>query len=264
MRDAGSMLVLVPGRLPGLPRRDDLVIRDGVDKLRAVYGGSPEAVQGWIAFESYGATRARVDPTWPNRLAAGDVGAPSLVGEAFAPRQVDAMLAPDARDSADAALAAVPTDWSLTDPLPPEAWRRIERLLRVLAVPGLDLRRTTRLGCLKRPRLLPLVPSDGRAPRSGSVAEVALESTRRLAEVIVRNQTSLSEMAAGLNAWLEGRTPHYARIRVGPARVLSELIAFELGGYRRFAGWEARGGEVRRRGEGAAAGGRRALSRGER
>jgi hypothetical protein len=257
MRDASAMLVLVPGRLPGLSRRDGFAIRDGVEKLRAVYGGSPEAVQGWLAFESYGATRARVDPTWPNRLAAGDVGAPSLVGEAFAPRQVDAMLSPEARDAADAALAAVPTEWSLIAPLPDDAWRRMERLLRVLAVPALDLRRTTRLACLKRPRLLPLVPSDGRVPRSSSVAETALEATRQIREVILRNQTALTEMAAGLNAWLESRTPHYARIRLGPTRVLSELIAFELGGFRRFAGWEVRGGEVRPRGEGPAGRGRR-------
>jgi hypothetical protein len=257
MRDPGAMLVLVPGRLPGLPRREPFAIREGALKLRTVYGGSPEAAQGWLAFESYGATRARVDPTWPNRLAAGDVGAASLVGEAFAPEQVDAMLSPAARDAADGALTSVPTDWSLLEALPPEAWVRIERLLRALCVPGLDLRRATRLACLKRPRLLPLVPSDGGAPRTGSVAETALEATRQLREVILRNQTALAEMAAGLNAWLEGRTPHYARIRVGPPRVLSELLAFELGGFRRFAGWELRGGEVVRRGEGTPrAGGR--------
>jgi hypothetical protein len=245
--DRDPTLVLLPGRLPGIPRREPLAIRDGFEKLRTVYGGSPEAAQGWIALESYAATRARVDPTWSDRLGAGDVAAPSLVGEALLPEQVDALLAPAARDAADAALAAVPAGSTLMDPVTPEAWERIERLLRALCAPGLDLRRATRLASLKRPRLLPFVPAGGRAPRPGSVAEMALEATRHLREAALQNRTALSELAARLNGWLEGRTPRYARVRLGPVRVLSELLAFELGGFRRFAGWELRDGAVRPR-----------------
>ena len=244
--------VLVPERLPGFSRPEPFVVRDGVAKLRDVYGGSPQAVQGWLSFDAYGASRARMDPTWPRRIAGADIAVGALVGDAPTDEQVDALLAPETRDRVDGALAAIPTDWALQDPLPPEAWDRLGALYAALEVPGVDLRRMTRVLCVKRPRLVPCLSGPFRAPKGRTLAEAALDATRQVREVMARNRLALAEITAATNAWLERVTPLSRRARLTPARTLSELLAFELGGYGRFSGWEERGGEVRRKREGAA------------
>jgi hypothetical protein len=247
MAEPSPIDVLFPERLEGVPRPGPFVVRDGIEKLRCVYGESPERVQGHLAFDAYGASRSRMDPTWPNHLAGADLAVSSLVGDAPSDAQVDALLAPDVREHIDVALAAVPTDWALQDALPPEAWERLETLLGACEVPGVDLRRMTRVLCVKRPRLVPALPGGGRAGKRASLAAVALDALRQAREVVLRNRLALSEMTAASNAWLERSTPQYRRVRLTPLRVLSELLWFELGGWRRFAGWEEKAGGVRRK-----------------
>jgi hypothetical protein len=248
MAGSSPIDVLVPGKLEGLARDEPFVVRDGIAKLHALYGDSPEGVQGWLSFDAYGASRARMDPTWPHRLAGADLAVAALVGDAPTDAQVDAVLAAEIRDRIEPALAAVPTDWALQDALPPESWDRLAALYAATEVPALDLRRLTRLLCVKRPRLVPYVPAHGRGGNRGrSLAEVALDATRQLREVILRNRLALSEITASMNAWLDSQTPPHRRVRITPARTLSELLAFEIGGWRRFAGWEEKGGEVRRK-----------------
>jgi hypothetical protein len=247
MAEPSPIDILVPEQVGGIPRKEAFTIRDGVHKLQAVYGGSEERVQGHLAFDAYGASRARMDPTWPNHLAGADLAVSALVGDAPSDVQVDALLAPEVRDRADAALAAVPTDWALQDALPQEAWDRLEALYAVLEVPPVDLRRLTRVLCVKRPRLVPALPGGGRARKGVTLARAALDATRQAREILLRNRLAVSEISATMNAWLEKQTPAARRVRVTPARVLSELLWFELGGWRRFAGFEEKAGEVRRR-----------------
>jgi hypothetical protein len=247
MPESNPTDVLVPEKLEGLPRREAFVVRDAGAKLRAVYGEPPESLQGWLSFDAYGLARARMDPTWPNRIAGADLVVGSLVGDPPSEAQVNAVLQPEVRDRVDAALVAVPTDWALADALPPEAWDRLRALYAAVEVPGMDLRCMTRLLCVKRPRLVPAIPGQQHARANRPLADTALEATRAWREAILRNRLALAELTAATNAWLEKATPVSRRARLTPARVLSELLRFELGGWRRFAGWEEKDGAVRRR-----------------
>jgi hypothetical protein len=253
MPDPITFDVLVPEKLEGLPRREAFVVRDGVAKLRAVYGEPPESLQGWLSFDAYGLARARMDPTWPNRLAGADLVVGALVGDPPGEAQVNAVLQPEVRDAVDAALAAVPTDWALADALAPEAWERLRALYAALDVPSMDLRCLTRVLSVKRPRLVPAIPGHARARARRPLADIAMEATLAWREVMVRNRLALAEITAAMNAWLEKVTPASRRARLTPARTMAELLRFELGGFRRFAGWEERDGTVRRRVAGAPA-----------
>ncbi len=247
--DPGVIDLSVPERLEWTGGRAPWHIRNGLAKLQDLYRAAGEGARGWSAYDAYAAARARHDPTWPYRLTSGDVGVLSLVGCAPGPALLDALLDPARRARAASALSAVQTDWAIQDDLSPERWDRLDELYSSMEAAGLDLRTLTRLLCVKRPRLVPAfdTPAAAKRPaRSGSLARTASKVTRSFRDLLLYNRRAVSEIAAHMNAWLPDHAPQDQRFRLTPARVLSELVWFDLGGFRRFADWGEKKGEVLR------------------
>ncbi|HUL60620.1 MAG TPA: DUF6308 family protein [Anaeromyxobacteraceae bacterium] len=251
--DPIALDVSIPERLDWTAGRPPWRIREGLAKLQDLYGAAGEGARGWAAYDAYAAARARHDPTWPYRLTGGDVGILSLVECTPTPAVLDVLLAPLERSHAGAGLSAIPTDWQLHDPVSDEQWARLDELYAIVEAPGLDVRTLTRLLCVKRPRLVPALAAPARPPRAakkGALARAASASTRSFRDMLLHNRLAIAEIAARMNAWLPDHTPPDQRFRLTPARVLSELVWFDLGGWRRFHAWREKGGEVLRAGAG--------------
>ncbi len=264
MADRIPFDVAIPERFDWAGGHPPWRIRDALRKLQDLYGGTAEGTLGWRAYDAYGFARARHDPTWPNRLVGGDVGIAFLVGVTLSPAEVDGLLAERVRAQAAEALAGIPTDWALSDAIGADQWERLERLYLAMDVPGLDVRKLTRVACVKRPRLCPAIDTPGaerRARKPGALARAAMSATREVRDVLLHNRLAVHEIAARMNAWLPEVIAPDQRLRLTPARVLSELLWFDLGGFRRFEGWRERGGEVVLEGAGERRRGRRRQAR---
>lgn len=253
MADRIPFDIAIPERFEWTGGHPPWRIRDALRKLQDLYGAKAAGALGWRAYDAYGAARARHDPTWPNRLVGGDVAIAFLVGVTLGPSDVDALLAEEVRARSAEVLTGIQTDWALDDALASDAWERVERLYVAMDVPGIDLRTMTRIAAVKRPRLLPAIDTpaaERRARKAGAVARAALAATRDVREILLHNRLAVHEISARMNAWLPEVIAPDQRLRLSPTRVISELLWFDLGGFRRFEGWRERGGEVVLEGEG--------------
>lgn len=160
----------LPPDITRVPTDDLWDIADPWQKLRDKYfdGGTVLSRE----FDLYAARRS-TDSGWRNRLEGADITATLLMHSQAESRDVDTLFGRS--DAIEVALSAVPTDLDLADAdLDADLRLRADlaELFRVCKLTGIGVAKASKLLCLKRPRLIPMIDQYVRKALYNRVADI--------------------------------------------------------------------------------------------
>ena len=146
--------VTIPACLPHGKANGPWMIRDSVAKLRRKY----EEVLHSREFDGYAAAR-RADAQWRNRIEMADLLTTWLMQSQIErrPGAIEAVM--ECHATIEAALAMVPDDVALEQDIPERTWKHLEALFQAFWVKGVALATMTKVLCMKRPDLIPMLDS---------------------------------------------------------------------------------------------------------
>jgi hypothetical protein len=209
--------------------------RHGVAKLQRKYG---DKFVHSREFDGYAAARASQDPSWCNRIEMADLLATWLMQSQIErrPGAIEAVM--ERRASIEDELAKVPEYLALEQEIPEQTWRQLGLLFKAFRVPGVALATMTKVLCMKRPALIPMM--DGhvmgflfqrKGPQSGVVGMKQFRALMLYGE----NLKVLAAIRDELTPWL-ARLEVSSRAAPKPslARVLDSLLWYDWNGHTYF------------------------------
>ena len=231
--------LIVPQDLNGVRTgaRKRKLIEDGLENLVEKYGGKGREASASLEFDRYGVRMPGLFPDWHNRLTAQDLAITMLMNSGMTPADVEMLL--EQRGEIEVALRAVPvsvdlfSDWN--DPLP----KAVKDLFSSMEVHGVGLAKMTKVLCLKRPRLIPMLDSyvmkalyEGEWPQveEDTYAEAGILAIQRFRELYRQNAAAVEALTEQINAWLS-RYRHEPPVALTNVRVLETLLWGEWGGW---------------------------------
>jgi hypothetical protein len=145
---------MIPPFLPHGDTNGPWMIRDCVAKLHRKYEEFPHSRE----FDGYAAARW-MDMPWRNRIEMVDLLATWLMQSQIErrPGAIEGVM--ECRAGIEAALAGVPDDLALEQDIPERTWWCLEALFRAFWVKGVALATMTKVLCMKRPALIPMLDS---------------------------------------------------------------------------------------------------------
>lgn len=221
------------------------VVHDPLTKLldKYLHGGSRLSLE----FDLYAARRS-TELGWCDRIEGADLTATLLMNSKIESRHVDAVLAN--RIEIENALAEVPNvDLAIVDLDRSPLRAKLLRLFAAFRVPGVSIAKVTKLLCLKRPKLIPMIDSYVLAglyddpPSFDSDPTAFAEETLRAVGLFRRlllwptgqgssNHEAIATVAAELTSAV--RRESNVAIELSPIRVLDNLLWFEHEGFKAF------------------------------
>jgi hypothetical protein len=222
--------------------------RYGVAKLQRKYGEFPHSRE----FDGYAAARRAQDPAWRNRIEMADLLVTWLMQSQIErrPGAIEAVM--EHRTRIEAALAGVPDNLALeAEEIPDQTWPQLESLFRAFRVRGVGLATMTKVLCMKRPALIPMMDShvmgflfekewplqDGHLLQDDAAAGVV--GMKRFRELMQHgdNLRALVAIRHELSPCL-ARLEVSSRVPPGPSlvRVLDSLLWYDWGGCAYFGG----------------------------
>jgi len=259
-----DLRIEVPATLPGesgdTPTGGAWIVAQCREKLEEKYGLlDPSGTRLSYEFDSYVAERSR-DGAWSNRMEGADLAATRLMHSNVSDDEIDAFLrAAEGPAGINAALADIEdrplANVGPTDPV----WTRVEELLSRMTVGGVGLAKMTKLLCMKRPRLVPMLDSlvlsslyftPSKWPRelaSDPYCTAGVKAMKRFRELLLygNNRDVLAVLSITINEELSGRGGNRVPVHLDEVRLLESLLWFDRGGYLNFRGrWVKRGETV--------------------
>jgi hypothetical protein len=249
---AGTDLVItIPPRLSFGETAGPWKIRHAVDKLKRKYGDFLESRE----FDGYSAERAIQDSSWRNRLEMADLLITCLMQSQIEkrPAVIDALM--ERRPGIEAAMLQVPDGLALELDIPELVWQKLETLFREFRVKGVSLATITKVLCLKRPALIPMLDNHvmrflfkgGRPCDNEDLiqpdAAVGVMGMKQFRQLMLHgeNLKALAWVRDALNPWLNSLK---VSSRVAPApslvRVLDSLLWYDWDGHSHFGKLESR------------------------
>lgn len=243
--------IVVPATLAGTRSGGPWTIRTPLEKLRAKFLGFGRARYHSLDFELYSAQRA-ASCNWTHRIEGADLHATLLMNSGVRGAEIDRLMA-KSRDI-ESALVEVP-NVGLGDTDPKEWQEPLKRLFASIRAPRFSLARATKLLCMKRPGLIPMLDREvlvalcGRAPTSsaepGVFASQAVELVLRFRSLMLSpagggtlNYAVLQSVASSLTeavaAHLETMGIEPPHPQLSPVRVLDNLLWFDWYGHGYF------------------------------
>jgi hypothetical protein len=245
-------LVVIPWTWDG-PSPQDQALNDPFGQLRDKYFDGETVLS--LEFDLYPARRM-IDPGWSNRLEASDIAITMAMNSRFTYREIDLLLAN--RVEIEAALRSVPTDLDLARAdLSDTALRgSLISLFKPFRVPGVGIAKATKVLCLKRPRLIPMLDYWVRQMLYDEVMGRVSDDPAAFAELVVEEIELFQRILRwptpngkinldGLSA-ISGQIAQESirraaastdpKLALTPVRVLDNLLWFHNGGYEMF-GW---------------------------
>jgi len=242
------MPIIIPAHLNEDTLAGGWEISDPLEKLKDKYGRGQDGTYLSLAFDSYiagGLARAG----WSTQIDAADLCATHLMHSNINGADIDSLLA--RRDSIHAALAEIPLNANLEVELDEGAWAAITRQLAAMECPGIGLAKMTKVLCLKRPALFPMLDSYVMAMlfrdawpagmEHDTYADSGVVALKQFQQLLIHdgNLEVLQSVRDEFNAWLSG---HAEDRQITPTpvlttvRVLDNLLWFDSAGYKSF-GW---------------------------
>jgi Family of unknown function (DUF6308) len=221
--------------------------------------GDPDSQSYSNRYDGYRAERVASDPSWQDRIDRDDLKATRLMSSRIGNKEIEAILA--RKDAIEEVLRRIPLDLSLDGEIANGEWQAIEELFRRIEMPRVGLARITKLLCLKRPTLIPMMDSYVRGflfehewPLEGGefiegYAAAGIVVMKQLRELLhyERNLSTIRSLCDCFNARSREQSPDRAALEVSPVRVLETLLWFDWDAYRWF-GWGYDGTAVRKAG----------------
>jgi Family of unknown function (DUF6308)/HEAT repeats len=224
-------------------------IRHGSAKLRLKYGDTFHSRE----FDGYAAARAAGDPSWQNRIEMADLLATWLMQSQVErrPGAIEGVL--EQRCQIEQELAKVPENLALEQEIPDQTWQQLEALFEAFRVPGVALATMTKILCMKRPALIPMMDShvmsflfQSEWPQSGGrnvngYAAAGIAGMKQFRDLMLhgKNRSALATIRDELTPWLAGLD---VSSRAAPApsqvRVLDSLLWFDGIGHAYFGSLE--------------------------
>lgn len=206
------------------------------------YGGEQRKLSCSVEFDRYGALGAARNKGWSDRLLPPDLAITVLMNSRISTDDVEALLAK--KDTIEEALGKVPNDVDLFGPISDGDWRKVKELFWTMEVPNVGLAKMTKVLCLKRPRLIPMLDSyvmevlyekEWPDVDEDTYAEAGVAAMKRLSSLYRygANAAAVDAATAGINEWLRASGDPSA-VELTPVRVLESLLWYEVGGKSNF------------------------------
>lgn len=251
------MPIVIPEHLNEVTLAGGWVIHDPQAKLMDKYGRVRDDPDGperpipiclSLAFDSY-ITWGQAQAEWQDHIDATDLCMTHLMHSNINGADINWLIAH--RQSIRLALAAIPADANLEGPLEDDIWQAIGALFAAMEQDGIGLAKMTKVLCLKRPALFPMLDSyvmgmlfrdDWPAGMNNdSYADAGVVAMKQFHALLHHgnNLEELQEVRNQFNRWLRVQA---AELQIEPApvlttvRILDNLLWFDSGGYRSF-GW---------------------------
>lgn len=240
------LLIKVPEDIEGIRTECEWTIHQPWEKLAAKYLGGRASSYPTLDFDLYAAHRAEV-PGWKDSVDGADAYATLLMNSNMTRQDVHALMV--RAPKINRALKEV-SDQPLAEADLDALGPALVRLFDATCGEGFAIAKVTKLLCLKRPELIPMLDSyvcralweDMPAPGHGFGEEVARIMIRFKALMKVDgNLSTLTGLTDRLNAEVKvhltqdgAPVPHPT---VTPVRVLESLVWFDWGGHENFDGW---------------------------
>lgn len=242
------MSIVVPDELAGGATERAVVIDGGLQKLSTKYLTPWRGYRDWKSFDfDLYATRCRRLPGWADRIEGPDLWATLLMNSRLREKEARALMA--ASEAIQKALVPV-VDAQIADADLSARYAELTALFRAVRVPGVAIAKATKLLCMKRPNLIPMLDSvvvgalcgghrwSGRADPGGFAVDV-LYAMERFQALLLHddNRAACDSIRDELNRRLAARA---ARLgfetapEVTSARVLESLVWWEFEGHRHY------------------------------
>lgn len=241
----GDPVVAIPPSLPNGETGGPWLIWDGVAKLKRKYAEVLHSRE----FDGYCAVRAARDCGWPNRIEMADLLATWLMQSQIErrPGAIEAVI--DRRAEIESRLADVPRDMALEEAIPEHTWEGLRSLFEAFRVKGVAVGTMTKVLCMKRPSLIPMMDTHvmgflfqkerpyaaGRAIHKD--ADVAVAAMQQFRELIlhVGNRETLTAIRHELTPWLNAlEVSSGAAPALSLVRVLDCLLWYDWKGHMYF------------------------------
>jgi len=238
---AGAVIE-IPAKLDGVRTGDVRHVGGLVNKLVTKYGGEQRKPSCSLEFDRYGALEEGRDLAWSDRLLPQDIAITVLMNSKVSTDDVEALLG--RKDAIERALKEVPRDVDLFGPVSDEAWGKVKGLFGAMEVHGIGLAKMTKVLCLKRPRLIPMLDSyvmealyakEWPDVDEDTYAEAGVAAMKTLAALYFHgeNAAAVDVATSSINEWL--RTSGEAvPVQITSVRVLESVLWYEIGGKSNF------------------------------
>jgi hypothetical protein len=242
-----DLILTIPSSLSFGKTWGEWSIRFCLEKLKTKYYTDGPSID----YDGYIAVRAAADPSWQNRIENEDVVKTHLMNSNYTDEEIAGVMLRS--NGIEEALKTLPVDLHLEDEVSQLHWHNLNSLFRSFMVPYVKLAKTTKVLCMKRPLLIPMLDSYVMKflfeDEKGNDEAASILGMKQFRALMLHdgNLVSANLLTTEINRWLAERVNEGVPPVLSPIRVIENLLWFDWCGYKCFPEWECADNVVRLR-----------------